>query len=149
MTRGRRGPESASAGGRWRLPVAVWGALRRRAAAAVRLCGVGCLGDVAGVELVHRACMMPPDAGEAVRLQFHAHGNPVGFPLRDPSARRFDLLERAVEFLYVVAHLVGDYVRLREIARCTEARLQVAEEPEGGGGVLVAGGRERAGWRLW
>jgi len=104
--------------------------------------GVERLGDVARIELIHRAGVVSPHAGIAVGLQLHAHRNAVLLGLRT-RARRFHLLEGAGLLLHVVTDLVRDDVGLREVARSAEAPLQIAEEREVEVELLVAGTVER------
>ena len=71
--------------------------------------------------------MVAPDAGVAVGLQLHAHGQAVELRLRAAAARRLELREAPGELLYMVRDLVRDYVCLGEVARRAEALMQRAE----------------------
>src|ERR1043166_3261285 len=81
--------------------------------------GVERLGDIARIELVHRAGVVSPYAGIAVGLELHAHRGAVLLGLR-ARARRFHLLERPRQLLHVMADLVRDYVGLGKVPRSEE-----------------------------
>ena len=73
--------------------------------------------------------MVRPDAGEAVGLQLQPHRELVGLLLASrAAARRCTFSRDAEQVLHVVADLVRDHVRLREIARRAEAPLELVEE---------------------
>ena len=68
---------------------------------------------------------MGPHAGEAVGLQLQAHAQRVHGALRHPLAGFVEPGRGAHQVLQVVAHLVGDDVGLREVARGAEALGQI------------------------
>jgi hypothetical protein len=100
-----------------------------QAVVADRRRGVERLGDIARIELVHRAGVVSPHAGIAVGLELHAHRDAVLLGLRAPRGR-LHLLERPRQLLHVMADLVRDYVGLGKVPRRAEPSLQIAEERE-------------------
>ena len=85
-----------------------------------------------------------PDAGEAVGLQLEANRELVGV-VGVRLALLADLLLDAELLLDVVAELVGDHVRLREIAGRLEALIELVEEAEVEVDLPVGRTVERAG----
>ena len=80
--------------------------------------GIEPLLDVALLEdLAGPVCVVCPDAGQAVRLELHAHRQLVGLDPAGAAPRVVDLLADAEQGLDVVAHLVGDDVGLGEVTR--------------------------------
>ena len=73
-------------------------------------------------------CVVPPDAGVAIGLQLLPHGQRVALAFAGPLARGSDALRDAGERLHVMAHLVGDDVRLGEVAGRAKAIAQLLEE---------------------
>src|SRR5256885_424177 len=110
--------------------------------------GIQCFLQIALVELIHRAGVMAPDASVAIRLELHAHRDAVVFGFRDASLRCLQALEAAGQLLHVMAHLVRDDVRLREITWRLEAVLQVAIEGKVDVELLVVRAVERPHGRL-
>src|SRR5262245_42856977 len=96
---------------------------RRRAQ---RLLGIARLElDAAGLEASLLRGRMAPDTGEAIGLEFQRHRGAVR-----AAARSADPFGVAEEVLHVMPDLVGDHVRLREVARRREPLRQLVEEPE-------------------
>ncbi len=94
---------------------------------------------VAGLEdLLLLVGVVRPDAGVAVRLELRAHAVGVGV-----AAPRLSL-QRPEEALDVVPDLVADHVGSREVARCLEPPLELAEEREVEVDRLITGTVERA-----
>src|SRR5439155_24813450 len=81
-----------------------------------------------------------PDAGEAVGLQL----TPDRDRRRAPPSARVARAREPEQLLNVVAHLVRDDVRLREVAGSAEAVTQLAEEIEVEIDTLVRRAIERA-----
>src|SRR5262245_12360538 len=78
--------------------------------------------EIAGLEDVARPIgMVSPDAGEAVRLELLPNRERVRLGPADAVARGHDALGDAQQRLHVMPDLVGDDVRLREVARGAEA----------------------------
>ena len=85
--------------------------------------------DVALLEEPPLRGAVSPDAGEAVRLKLERHRKLI----RRTRPRLLHLphaLFDAKEVLYVMAELVRDHVRLREIAGRAEALIELVEEAE-------------------
>src|SRR6185369_7332065 len=89
-----------------------------------------------------------PHAGEAVGLQFHPHGQGVGFALAHVGAGFADLSLDAQYVLHVMADLVGDHIGLREIAGRAEPARELVEEIEIEIDLLIAWAIERSDRRL-
>ena len=110
--------------------------------------------DVAGFELhftLRGAAglrgLVAPHTGKAVCLKLEPHRQGVlliGVGLLEPPHLRFD----AEQFLDVMPELVREHVGLREIARRTEALLQLSEEAQIEIDDLIGGTVERAGCGL-
>src|SRR5690606_20185862 len=90
---------------------------------------------------------MCPDASKAVGLQFNAGRHLVGFSLAHPLTLAVELRQDADQVLDMMAHLVRDYIGLREIAGCPEFLRQFAEEAEIDIDLGIAGAVERSGSR--
>src|SRR5215211_2773097 len=87
--------------------------------------------DVAGLQVALLVDGLRPDAREAVGLELHLHGQAVDLLLRPRLLLELaDLALDAGHRLHVVADLVGDDVRLREVARGPEAPVELREEVE-------------------
>jgi hypothetical protein len=71
-----------------------------------------------------------PDAGEAVGLELHAHLQQVRVTLAGALLRLLHLFRNAQLMLHVMTDFVRNDIGLGKIARCSEARLQVAVETE-------------------
>src|SRR5438874_902726 len=120
--------------------------------------GVERLLHVARLEDVARALgVVRPDAREAIRLQLQPDGRRVGLRPATPALGHHAIRDPEL-LLDVMADLVGDHVRLREIAGGTEPLAPRAEEVQveidllvwrtverpGGGSGDAAGGLHRA-----
>jgi hypothetical protein len=121
------------------------GLLALQAVVADRRGGVECFLDVAWLEpLVLLLREVGPHAGVAVGLQLLAHQQPVvALDLRAARAQLRHLLGHAGDGLHVVADLVRDHVRLREVAAGAHARGHLVEERRVDVDLLVAGAVER------
>src|SRR5439155_7839858 len=92
--------------------------------------GVERLLHVARLEDVARALgVVRPDAREAIRLQLQPDGRRVGLRPATPALGHHAIRDPEL-LLDVMADLVGDHVRLREITGGTEPLAQRAEEVE-------------------
>ena len=87
--------------------------------------------EVARFEHVfHGVGTLAPDAGQAICLQFHAHGQGIALALANALLGLMYLVGDAEQVLDVVADLVGDDVGLGKFAGGLEALLEVAVEGE-------------------
>jgi hypothetical protein len=94
--------------------------------------------------ILHGVGALAPDAGQAVGLQFHPHGEGIALGFADPLLGAVNLVGDAQQVLDVVADFVGDDVGLGEFAGRLEALLQLAEEDEVDVDLLVARAVETA-----
>ena len=84
--------------------------------------------DVAGLEHARRLVrVIRPDAGETIGLQLHRDLQPIRVDLARALLRGAHLIRRAEQRLHVMADLVADDVRRREIAGAAHARELVEE----------------------
>src|ERR1051325_81413 len=101
--------------------------------------------EIARLEDVPRAIgVVRPDAGEAVGLELAADGD----RRRAASARALAHAREPEQLLHVMTDLVGDHVRLREVAGRAEPIAELAEEVEVEIDALVAGTIERTDGRF-
>jgi len=105
--------------------------------------GAQALFHVAGLQNpFHALGVMGPYAGEKIGLQLQTHREMVLLRLAHASALPVYQVHVAEELLHVVADLVGQDVRYREIARGLEPGLQFLAEAQVQVYLLVAGGVE-------
>ena len=74
--------------------------------------------------------VMRPHPGQAVGLELHQDRQGVRLLRARPPPHAMDLLRDPQQVLDVMAHLVGDDVRLREVPRRSEALVELPEERE-------------------
>ena len=84
--------------------------------------------DITLVKLVLVLGVMAPDAGIAIRLQFHSHRQRIRIAAAALLLGLRDLTIHAKQVLDVVPDLVCDHIGLGEVARRTETLIQFAEE---------------------
>lgn len=86
-------------------------------------------GDIASIDDSALAGGVAPDPGKAIGLEFQADGELVG-SIRISFFQATDFGLNADQFLYVMADLMSDDVRLGKFAGRTEAVAQFVEEAE-------------------
>ena len=95
-----------------------------------------------GIEI--GALIVGPDAGVEVGLELDADAHPVRVGLVHPRHLLMGLAQGAEEVLHVVAHLMGDDIRIGEVAVGPELLPHGGEEAQVDVQFLVAGAVERA-----
>ena len=86
-----------------------------------RGCGFQPLFKIARLdEIAFPSCVIAPHTGIAIRLQFHADRQGIGLCIRSLVLEPGDLRGDARQILHVMSHLMGDDVRLGEIAGSPE-----------------------------
>ena len=106
------------------------------------------LAHVAFIELDHRAGVMAPDAGQAIRHQLDAHGERIGLAARNLPLALLDLRQDAELVLDVMADLVSDDIGISEITAGPHFRRHLLEEVGVQINPAIIGAIERAHRRL-
>ena len=83
--------------------------------------------------------MVRPDARVVVGLQLQPHGQLIVLFLIQAAPRRVDLVAAAHQVLHVVAHFVGDHVRLGKVTGSLEPVPQILVETQINIYLFIAG----------
>ena len=90
------------------------------------MCGAQAFLDITGFHAFRILCS--PDAGIAIRLQFHAHLQRISLAPANALLLVTDLVGNAGEILDMMADFMRDDIGLRKITAGTEPGFHFAEE---------------------